>query len=737
MALQPGDIVGTYRIVRRIGAGGTAEVLEVEHTVLHTSHALKVLLPQWVDNADIRARFLQEGKLQAEFRHPGLVRVTDTVAEPGVAGIVMDLLQGESVRERLEREGSIAPKEAVEWVLAVLDALGYAHERGIIHRDLKPENLFLEKTASGERLRVLDFGIAKGPEGQRTTSRGTLGTVAYMSPEQVEDPGTVDVRTDIFALGAVLWELLVGKPAFEGASAFSSMQSVLERDPGPPSRLRSGVPGWLDDVVQVALRKDPAGRFPTAKAFAAALRASGRGFEAPALAGAAPVKGRSGSGAGVFGLWVIGLMGGALVLGIGAIMVVIGVGVYFRPPVIHSAIVSSDLCGMTTIKVDARARSGMVEIAVNGGAPTLLPISGRQTLIHQVQLDPGSSAAVDVDLNGVVLSQYHQVGGTMPGVSIQLPGARRQGAVGRTLVRVSGSCMPPTLTWIARIDGVEQSGTVSGAQQIWLDTTELEEGDHLIEVELRDGPNTVEVQTASLLVGAAPPPGDLDMDGFVARSKGGRDCDDTNPEINPDADEAPAPNGIDDNCDGRVDEGTVAYDDDGDGLSEDQGDCDDGDPAVHPGAVELADCRDQDCDGQVDEGKSLVQREDGYEPNGARSAAFDLKTGQQRSFGQDLEIISSNTEDEAWFEFYSQDGDFDDWGIDVTASAIPADSIYTLEIVDAMGGSRGVKQVSSDGEQLQIRGRWLRDDGGMYTLRIKPERLYAEWCPARFRLVSR
>ncbi|MCB9677252.1 MAG: protein kinase [Alphaproteobacteria bacterium] len=744
MSLRPDDTLGTYRVVRRLGSGGTAEVYEVEHVVLHTRHALKILLAQWVEHEEIRARFLQEGRMQAEFRHPGLVRVTDTVAEPGVAGLVMDLLEGESVRSRLEREGHIAPKEAVEWMIAVLDALGEAHAKGIIHRDLKPENLFLEKMGpAAERIKIIDFGIAKGPGGQRTTPGGTLGTVAYMSPEQVKDPASVDVRTDLFALGAVLWELLVGRPAFEGKSAFESMERVLQHDPGPPGEKRQGVPGWLDDIVVASLRKDPTGRFPTAAAFADALRAGAKGAELPAapkpVPGAKPIRrAPSEDGTGAFALTVLGLLGGSLVLGVAAILLVAGLGVYFRPPEIHSVYVSSDACGLTTIEVDARARSGNVEIIVDSGPAQILPITGRQTLRHTVQLQPGANAFVEVQLATAYDSQNHFVNGVPTGVSLQLPSSRIDGAVGRTLVRVDGTCQPPGLTYEARVDGAIQSGPVPANHEIWLDTTKLGEGPHAIEAQVlaTDG-STLDVETATLHVGPKPPPGDLDQDGHASISAGGRDCDDSNPRVNPDMDESSSPNGIDDNCDGRIDEGTVVYDDDGDGLSEQQGDCNDNDRRVRPGAPELPDCRDQDCDGDIDEGVTLAQREDTYEPNDSMQTAFDLKTSQQRAFTTDLSLVSAGAGDEAWFRFYSQDGDFDDWGIDVTALELPTGSAYTFEVLDANGASRGTRRVLTEGEELQIRGRWLRDDGGDYFLRVRPEKVVKDWCPMKINVTSR
>jgi serine/threonine-protein kinase len=742
--------VGSYRIVRLLGTGGTAQVFEVEHTTLGTRHALKVLLPHLVEVASIRSRFLNEGRLQAAFRHPGLVRVTDTIAEPGVAGLVMDFLHGESMWERMQREGAIAAPEAVGWVIAALDALQEAHEAGIIHRDIKPENLFLEKNpgSAKESVRVLDFGIAKGPDSTpHTVAGGTLGTLAYMSPEQIENPGEVDARTDLFSMGVVLWELLVGRPLFEAASDYLSMQQVVEGSIDPPSERRPGIPGWLDDIVMAALRRDPAHRFDSAKAFADALRAGARRVELPTGPDAAPsVRDVRSADARRFGMVLATVLFGLIGLGLVATLFVVGIGWMLRPAEVEGIYVISDACGKVTIDadVDAGGIRREVMVSVDGGLPAFYSASGRSTVVHTSQHTPGDSILVDVTIGNARDSVTHTVTGQPTRVSLQRPAERSEGRVGRTVVRVEGSCVPAGLTYEARVDSAVTTGPVPSSGTFQVDTTGLSAGRHRVDVRVLDASGQVlDDRGITLKVdapgsGAAPTaegtPGDEDGDGYTVAMG---DCDDTDPDVNPGRSEARIANGVDDDCDGRVDEGTTAYDDDGDGLSEDQGDCNDAAADIRPGAVEVWDCRDQDCDGAVDEGTQPIEREDRYEPNDTQATAFDLGTRNQRQFTKQLDLVASSSLDEAWFTFYSQDGDFDSWGIDVRIDEMPVASVVEVEVFDASGASRGTQRLASETDLLTVRGRWLSDDSGTYTLRVKPETLYANWCPIGVVLESR
>ncbi|MCB9673527.1 MAG: serine/threonine protein kinase [Alphaproteobacteria bacterium] len=293
MALEPGTQVGSYEVLDVLGSGGMASVYRAKHVVLGSEHALKVLRSDLVANAGIRQRFLDEGRVQAQLKHPGIVRVTDLVSEPGVAGLVMDLLKGEPLDDALRR-GALSVEQAAGWMLQVLGAVGYAHGFGIVHRDLKPSNLFVAHHDSGRRsMRVLDFGIAKVTGKARTLIDETVGTYAYMSPEQIKNASAVDKRSDVFALGAVLYEMVTGHPAFEGDSDFVTMQKIASGTHTPLAEHGANVPPSLEGAIKRALELDPAARFQDCSEFAKALEKHARpedlmlledwrGVEAPA-----------------------------------------------------------------------------------------------------------------------------------------------------------------------------------------------------------------------------------------------------------------------------------------------------------------------------------------------------------------------------------------------------------------------------------------------------------------------
>ena len=278
MSVEPGRIVGNYLIQSELGEGGMARVYRARHVVLGSAHAIKVLDRSLVRNQEIRLRFLEEGKIQAQLRHPHITPVTDLIAEPGVAALVMPLLAGEDLEVMLKRDGAFPPDTAVLWVKQVLNALSFVHARGVVHRDLKPSNLFLECIpGGGQTIRVMDFGIARVMEVSRTRTGANMGTPHYMSPEQILSPKNVDQRTDIFSVGAVLYELLTGRVAFDGDTVFDIQRRIVE---GQYTDLRSiaggMVPGSLASVVDRALATKPAARFPSAASFSAALENRGR-----------------------------------------------------------------------------------------------------------------------------------------------------------------------------------------------------------------------------------------------------------------------------------------------------------------------------------------------------------------------------------------------------------------------------------------------------------------------------
>src|SRR5262245_18956438 len=226
MALSAGNRLGPYEIVSSHGAGGMGEVYKAKDTRLDRFVAIKVLPELLAKNPELLARFDREAKSVAGLNHPNILALHDFAREGDVAYAVMELLEGESLRTRLE-QGPLPPRKAIELAIQLARGLAAAHEKGVIHRDLKPDNLWL--TSDG-RVKILDFGLAKttGPGGDASllqtqsslgTSPGTvMGTVGYMTPEQVRAE-IVDARTDIFSFGAVLYEMLTGAKAFAKTSA--------------------------------------------------------------------------------------------------------------------------------------------------------------------------------------------------------------------------------------------------------------------------------------------------------------------------------------------------------------------------------------------------------------------------------------------------------------------------------------------------------------------------------------
>jgi serine/threonine protein kinase len=277
--LNENQVVGRYRIGTPLGHGGFATVYRAVHEALGSHHAVKVLKPELVEIEEIRLRFLDEARIQGRLSHPNIVRVTDILALPGVAAIVMDLVAGEPLERWIaSRRTPASPTEVRQIILPLLDALGYAHANGIVHRDLKPDNILLAKGIGGEHIpRVLDFGIAqvRGDIGSRPNKRSTManrhmGTSGYMSPEQIRSAKDVDGRSDIFVLGVILLEMTTLKHPFERASQFDTMQAVVNGDYMIPQDLWDRDPA-IASAIRVALQTKPADRFDNCARFAHAI----------------------------------------------------------------------------------------------------------------------------------------------------------------------------------------------------------------------------------------------------------------------------------------------------------------------------------------------------------------------------------------------------------------------------------------------------------------------------------
>lgn len=278
MALSPGKRLGPYEIVAAIGAGGMGEVYRARDTRLNRIVAVKILPPSLAKTPEIRRRFEQEARAVSSLNHPHICILHDIGHQNGTDFLVMEYLEGESLSKRLEK-GPLAVPELLRIAIEIADALEKAHRQGIIHRDLKPSNIVLTKAGA----KLLDFGLAKAgaapvitdlsnsptvtqPVGEATplTARGTiLGTFQYMAPEQLEGKDA-DPRSDIFAFGAVLYEMATGKKAFEGKTTASVIGAILHSEPLPVSALQPMSPPALDRVIKTCLAKDPDDRFQSA-----------------------------------------------------------------------------------------------------------------------------------------------------------------------------------------------------------------------------------------------------------------------------------------------------------------------------------------------------------------------------------------------------------------------------------------------------------------------------------------
>ena len=271
MALTSGTKLGPYEIQSPLGAGGMGEVYRARDSRLKREVAIKVLPRALSLDADRLRRFEQEALATAALNHPNILAVFDIGTSEGAPYVVSELLEGETLRERL-RSGSIAMRKALDYALQIAHGLAAAHEKGIIHRDLKPENLFLTKDG---RVKILDFGLAKvtQPESGAHTSMPTathgteagvvLGTAGYMSPEQVRGMA-LDTRSDIFSFGAILYEMLSGKRAFHGDTPADTMSSILKEEPPELAETNRNVSPALERIVHHCLEKNPEARFHSA-----------------------------------------------------------------------------------------------------------------------------------------------------------------------------------------------------------------------------------------------------------------------------------------------------------------------------------------------------------------------------------------------------------------------------------------------------------------------------------------
>jgi serine/threonine protein kinase/Tol biopolymer transport system component len=273
-----GQVIGHYRVLEKIGSGAMGEVFRARDERLGRDVALKLIRPSSSENPDHLRRFEQEARAAAALNHPNIVAIYDVGFNDGSPYIVCELLQGKTLRQRLA-EGALPPRLAIDYSLQIVQGLIAAHDRRIVHRDLKPENLFV--TSDG-RVKILDFGVAKlqsAPEDAgrsveeltTVTKNGVVvGTVAYMSPEQLRGK-TVDHRSDIFSVGAILYEMLTAHRAFRGETEVDTITAVLKENPPEINLEQASVPLSFQQIVRHCLEKEPENRFQSARDLAFAL----------------------------------------------------------------------------------------------------------------------------------------------------------------------------------------------------------------------------------------------------------------------------------------------------------------------------------------------------------------------------------------------------------------------------------------------------------------------------------
>jgi eukaryotic-like serine/threonine-protein kinase len=298
MHLTPGALLDGYEILDLIGAGGMGEVYRARDPILRREVAIKVLPVFVSQQPDRLRRFEQEAQAAAALNHPNILAIHRFGVFEGSPYLVSELLEGNTLRQILEH-GPLAVRKAIDYGVQIARGVAAAHEKGIVHRDLKPENLFVTKDG---RIKILDFGLAKLTQAQSEPQSGSdaptathhatelglvMGTIGYMAPEQVRGQA-VDHRTDIFALGAVLYEMVAGKRAFQRSTSADTMSAILNEDPPAISQIVRTAPLGLQRVIQRCLEKNPEQRFQSASDLSFALESSsdsGISGPAPAAAG--------------------------------------------------------------------------------------------------------------------------------------------------------------------------------------------------------------------------------------------------------------------------------------------------------------------------------------------------------------------------------------------------------------------------------------------------------------------
>ena len=262
-----GKRIGDYEILGELGKGGMGRVYKVRNVISDRVEAMKVLLPDLAGQKDLADRFLREIKMLASLDHPNIAALRTAFTAENQLVMIMEYVEGETLAARVER-GPVPVPDALKYMDDALAALSYAHKQNIIHRDVKPSNMMVTPQSL---LKLMDFGIARSGNDKNLTVTGTaLGSLNYMSPEQIQG-GAVDARSDIYSLGIALYEIVTGKQPFKRDSDFAIMAAHMKEMPQHPIELRPDMPQGLNDIILMAIAKDPSQRFQTADAFRGAI----------------------------------------------------------------------------------------------------------------------------------------------------------------------------------------------------------------------------------------------------------------------------------------------------------------------------------------------------------------------------------------------------------------------------------------------------------------------------------
>jgi eukaryotic-like serine/threonine-protein kinase len=259
--------IGDYEILNELGAGGMGKVYKVRNVISDRIEAMKILLPDLAGRQELAARFQREIKVLAALDHPNIAALRTALTLDNQLVMIMEYVEGTTLTQRMQ-QGPIPVSDAVNYIGQVLDALGYAHQQHVIHRDIKPANMML--TPQGI-VKLMDFGIARsGDESTLTMTGTTLGSLGYMSPEQVKGEAT-DARSDLYSVGISLYEMVTGRRPFRESSDYSIMAAQVNQPPTPPIEIKPGLPPALNEIILLAIAKDPGSRFQSAEAFKNAL----------------------------------------------------------------------------------------------------------------------------------------------------------------------------------------------------------------------------------------------------------------------------------------------------------------------------------------------------------------------------------------------------------------------------------------------------------------------------------